>query len=319
MSLTNEQYDSILKSYKDTRSSNERIIEERLDYVRENVSGYQELEDELMDFALAQTRLMLSNKEAAADTESVVQGITARKKELLVKAGLGEDYLEPIYTCNKCKDTGYIGQDKCSCFKRKISALLYEQSNLGAIFEGANFGLLSYDYYRDEDLEHFKIAVEDAKSFIRDFDDRYENILFYGGVGVGKSFLSACIAKELIDTDHQVVYFSAPGLFDVLSDIMFKRGQAQALGAVKEVIYSAELLIIDDLGTELYNSATATQLFSILNDRHLQHKATIISTNFDFNQLRERYDDRIFSRLLEMYSFKKLTGPDIRRLKRTGK
>lgn len=319
MSLTNEQYDKIIKTYTDTRSAMENRLQERREYVLLNVAGYKELDDAMTAYALERTRRVLMGDSLADDAEQTMDGFAAKKRALLVSSGLPEDYLEPIYVCPDCKDTGFIDRAKCRCFKQKEATVLYEQSNLEAIFSQASFDKLSFDYYQGEDLDRFKKATLDAHSFVDNFDNSYENILFFGPVGTGKSFLSACIAKELLDSGHMVVYFSAQELFNLLSDIMFDKRDRQELIAQKDILYKSELLIIDDLGTELSNAATAAELFSILTDRNLKSNSTIISTNLELNQLKDRYDDRIFSRLIEMYSFKKISGPDIRRLKRTSK
>jgi len=317
MSLTNEQYDKIIKSYTDVRSDMEHELIRRREYVLDNVPGFREADEKMTQYALDRTRQLLSG---VKDNDlSAIDEFSKAKKDLLIANNLPSDYLEPFYQCADCRDTGFVERAKCHCFKKKEALILYEQSNLEAVLEQSSFDKLSYEYYEGEDLERFRNAVSDSYTFVKDFDSRYENILFFGPVGTGKSFLSACIAKELLDTDHSVVYFSAPELFDILSDIMFDKGDRTSLRSSKDILYNSELLIIDDLGTELSNSATATELFSILTDRNLNHKSTIISTNLELNQLKDRYDDRIFSRLLEMYSFKKISGPDIRRLKRVNK
>ncbi len=151
------------------------------------------------------------------------------------------------------------------------------------------------------------------KSFHKD----YRNLFFYGTVGTGKSFLSCCIAKELIDQGRLVIYFSASQLFEVLSKSTFDRDSAEAASGISDEICGCDLLIIDDLGTELTNAFVSSQLFSCLNSRHLRKKATIITTNLSLGELRDRYSDRIFSRITSNYDICKLTGQDIRMQKKT--
>jgi DNA replication protein DnaC len=138
-------------------------------------------------------------------------------------------------------------------------------------------------------------------------------------VGTGKSFLSGCIAKELIENGHSVIYFSASGLFETLSQFSFDYKNKDELHGIYEDLYSCDLLIIDDLGTELTNNFVTSQLFSCLNERHMRRKSTIISTNLSLEELRNRYSDRIFSRITSNYNLCKLSGPDIRIYKKLKK
>lgn len=151
--------------------------------------------------------------------------------------------------------------------------------------------------------------------FVQNFKQDYHNLFFYGTVGTGKSFLSGCIASELLQTGHSVIYFSASGLFDTLARYAFDSRAKEALSGFYEDLYNCDLLIIDDLGTEMTNTFVASQLFSCLNERHLRKNATIISTNLSLEELRDRYSDRVFSRITSHYDLCKLTGPDIRMCK----
>ena len=135
-------------------------------------------------------------------------------------------------------------------------------------------------------------------------------------MGTGKSFLSCCVSKELLERGHSVLYFSAAALFETLSRNSFSYKSKEELYNICEDLYNCDLVIIDDLGTELTNNFVATQLFTLLNERHLRKKSTIISTNLSLEELRNRYSDRIFSRITSHYEVCKLTGPDIRMQKK---
>jgi DNA replication protein DnaC len=222
-----------------------------------------------------------------------------------------------MYECEKCHDTGYIGNRKCTCFKAAEINLIYEQSHIKNLLRTENFSSLSYEYYEGEDLEKFKGAVQICQNFIKCFNKDYHNLFFYGTVGTGKSFLSCCVAKELMDRGSLVIYFSASQLFDVLSKSTFDKDSKEAVSGISDDICDCDLLIIDDLGTELTNSFVSSQLFSCLNNRHLRKKSTIITTNLSLGELRDRYSDRIFSRITSNYDVCKLTGCDIRMLKKT--
>jgi len=195
-------------------------------------------------------------------------------------------------------------------------SLLYEQSNIQEVIEKENFSTLSYEYYKGEDLKRFEDAVNMSKAFVAGFKKHYQNLFFYGTVGTGKSFLSGCIARELLSHGHSVIYFSANGLFENLARYSFDIKSKETLYNFNKDLYNCDLVIIDDLGTEVTNSFVTSQLFGLLNERHLGRKATIISTNLSLEELRDRYSDRIFSRITSNYALCKLTGPDIRIHKR---
>ena len=317
MALINSQYNAIMRVYEERQTRNRHSLEERTARVNQQVEGYRELSDSIAAISVTQGKKLLEGDEnALSELKSTLRRLSAMKQELLTGAGFPEDYLSPVYDCPDCKDTGYIGSEKCHCFKQAIIDLLYEQSGIRSMLEKENFSSLSYDYYQGEDLERFKKNVTTAKNFIKTFDSDYHNLFFYGTVGTGKSFLSGCIAKELIEKGFSVIYFSAAGLFETLSRNMFDYKNTEELRSLHEDLYGCDLLIIDDLGTECINNATASMFFSLLNERHLNQKATIISTNLFLEDIQNRYSERIFSRIMNQYISLKFTGPDIRRLKR---
>lgn len=317
MALSNSQYNAIMRVYEERQTRNRHSLEERTARVNQQVEGYRELSDSIAAISVTQGKKLLEGDEnALSELKSTLRRLSAMKQELLTGAGFPEDYLSPVYDCPDCKDTGYIGSEKCHCFKQAIIDLLYEQSGIRSMLEKENFSSLSYDYYQGEDLERFKKNVTTAKNFIKTFDSDYHNLFFYGTVGTGKSFLSGCIAKELIEKGFSVIYFSAAGLFETLSRNMFDYKNTEELRSLHEDLYGCDLLIIDDLGTECINNATASMFFSLLSERHLNQKATIISTNLFLEDIQNRYSERIFSRIMNQYISLKFTGPDIRRLKR---
>ena len=313
MALSNTQYETIIRAYEEKQNRNRHLLEERTSYVYSHVTGYKELSDSIAAVSVEQGKKLLSGDESALpELKSLIKNLSSMKEQLLLGAGLPADYLTPVYDCPDCKDTGYIDGVKCPCFKEAVITLLYEQSGIREMLQSENFDALSYEYYTGEDLTHFKNAVITCRDFINNFNLDSQNLFFYGTVGTGKSFLSGCVARELIENGHSVIYFSAAGLFDTLSKNVFDYKNKDGLHNIYEDLYRCDLLIIDDLGTELTNNFVATQLFSCLNERHMNKKATIISTNLSLEELRNRYSERIFSRITSNYKLCKLTGPDIR-------
>ena len=182
----------------------------------EVIPAYQELEQQISGLCIIQGRKLLSgDKQALDDMKKQLHALSAQKQQLLKEHGYPADYLEPVYDCPDCQDTGYLpDHSKCHCMKQKIAHYLYEQSGLENLLETENFSHLSTDYYQGKDLARFKKTVQNARKFVSDFSSHYRNLLFYGTVGTGKSFLSCCIAKELLDAGYCVLYFSACSLFD---------------------------------------------------------------------------------------------------------
>ena len=318
MALSNSQYEAILKKYERTRDYNRHLLETRQEEVYASVPEYQKLEESISSLAASAARLLMEGDESApAKLKAELLEIAKQRTDLLIGAGFSANYLEPFYTCPLCQDTGYVTGDgglreKCRCFRQQELSILYEQSNIQDMIKQENFNTLSYEYYQGEDLQHFKAAVELSKEFTENFKECFRNLFFYGTVGTGKSFLSGCIAGELLKSGFSVIYFSASGLFERLARYAFDSKARESLQDFYEDLYQCDLLIIDDLGTEITNSFVTSQLFACLNERGLRRKSTIISTNLSLEELRDRYSDRIFSRITSNFSLCKLTGPDIR-------
>ncbi len=313
MPLTNTQYDRIFRQYEEKQRQNRLETERRRDYVYAHLPRYRELEDETASLSVEQGKKLLFGDDAALSRlHGSLASLKEQKKQLLLDSGLPADYLEPLFSCADCRDTGYIEREKCHCLRQAEISLLYEQSGIQDMLKRNNFSLLSYEYYEGEALALFRHAVETCHSFIKNFNSDYRNLFFYGTVGTGKSFLSGCVAKELMDQGYSVIYFGAAGLFDLLSKVSFNAKNRDERQNTYSDLYRCDLLIIDDLGTELTNQFTASQLFSLLNERHLGKKSTLISTNFSLAELRDRYSDRIFSRITSNFEVCRLAGEDIR-------
>lgn len=323
MALNNSQYESIIKGYERTRDANRFLLESRKQQVWEAIPEHKQLSESVSSVSVACARRMLEGDEGALSRlHEKLAEIAARQKQLLREHGFPADYLDPVYQCPDCQDTGFLpsgeghSKEKCHCFRQQELSILYAQSNIQEMIARENFSTLSYAYYQEDDLRRFEAAVDISKKFIQNFKDIYQNLFFYGTVGTGKSFLSGCIAAQLLQYGHSVIYFSASGMFDTLARYSFDRKEKEALADFYDDFYSCDLLIIDDLGTEITNSFVTSQLFSCLNERNLRRKSTLVSTNLSLEELRDRYSDRIFSRISSGFTLCKLTGPDIRILKK---
>lgn len=325
MLLTNSQYEQLMSRYYERQIRTKHITQEREQEVNQAIPEFAALNGQIRRLSLDHARLRLTQGRNDPDNRSLeqqIRDITGQKKNLLIKHGFPADYLEPVYTCPDCRDSGYIGDQKCHCFEKAIVDFLYSQSNLQDILDRENFEHFDLTLYPDDYIEettgqtprdNIKNIVRAAEEFIRTFDTAPSNLLLYGNTGVGKTFLTNCIARELLDLSHTVVYLTSLKLFDILETYKFDRELSQTQkNASVSYILDSELLIIDDLGTELNNSFTSSQLYHCIDARLNNKRATIISTNLSFDDLRERYSERIFSRLTSSYTLLKLTGDDIR-------
>lgn len=324
MSLTNTQYDTIMRQYEAVRIQNRHLLEQHRAEVYDRLPQLSQIDASICGSSLAHARRLLEGDEGALIAlHKQLKELTARKASLLAEAGYPADYLDMPYQCPDCRDTGYCNGVKCHCFRQAAIDLVYTQSNIRNILEQENFSTFSFAYYSKEALpedggisafDAAHAAVKACRGFIQGFDTSFGNLFLYGSTGVGKTFLSNCVAKELLDSGHSVVYFTASQLFQLLETVTFRRDGADSSSS--QNLFDCDLLIIDDLGTEFATSFTTSQLFLCLNERLLSRKSTIISTNLNISQLVELYSERTFSRITSSYTMLKLVGADIRILKK---
>ena len=316
MSLENTSLEKILDEYQRIRQENEVLYNTRLEKTYSEHPELKKADEDIAELLLKKAFSEMK-KESGEEVKAQLDAAYAKRDELIGTLGADPSYSERIYTCPYCHDTGYIEKEdgpaeKCRCFRKRESEALLKDSGMQSLLKNNNFGCMREDIFEGEVREHFLRAVSICKEYINSFDEGCRNILFCGTVGTGKSFLSCCIAGELLESYHSVIYMSAKSLFDELGKAQFSKENEPAAVALKERIYGCDLLIIDDLGTELTNSFVATELFTIINERANAAKSVIISTNLELAQIRDRYSDRIFSRLAGSYDIIKLDGPDLR-------
>ncbi|MCR5271850.1 MAG: ATP-binding protein [Lachnospiraceae bacterium] len=321
MPLSNRQYDDLLREYNEKQIRNQHILETRRKEIYAKVPRLKEIEKEISSTAVeCATKMFDGDGNAIAELKERVGALKEEKLSIYDSLNLPHDYLQaPPYDCPDCKDTGYIGNKRCHCFMQRAIDIVYTQSNLKNVLGEENFDNFSYDFYPRDDTnattgcssyDSMHIFVDKAKAFIKDFDTKFDNLFLYGDTGVGKTFLSNCIAKELLDSSHSVIYLSAFQLFDIFRAANFNTENTTDLSEAN--VLNCDLLIIDDLGTELSNSFTNSQLFLCLNERILHKKSTIISTNLSLENFSNIYSERILSRISSNYTMFRLTGVDIR-------
>lgn len=328
MALSNSQYDAIMRSYGQQQFKNRHEQEARIAEVYKKIPVIRELDHSISTMAVTSARRLLDgDKGALKELRSEIADLKEQKRVLLRSAGFPADYMDMQYRCADCQDTGYSEGKKCHCFRQSEMKYLYAQSNIEQVVAVENFNTFSFEYFDDSRVipvlnrtvkQYMGQVLETSKSFVRDFHEAHGNLLFTGPTGVGKTFLTNCIAKELIDRYYSVIYLSANDLFEVFSKNRFDYQDEDDMKGMYQYILDCDLLIVDDLGTELNNSFTSSELFYCINERLNSQKSTIISTNHPINELRDRYTERVTSRLISRYTIVPLYGDDIRIRKKAG-
>ena len=238
------------------------------------------------------------------------------RAELLKDYGIPENYKEPQYECGICSDTGYRQNGKrCCCFEQAIIDETFGSKEHMTLLEKEKFRYFRLDYYPDKDdngknpREAAKNAANRAKKLCDDFDNETKGLIFIGAPGLGKTFLSNCIEGALRRQEKTVLSVRAVKLFRLMEDYKFGREEDEEK---LYYIYNADLLIIDDLGTESDNQINSSFLDEIINERIHKGKKTVISTNYSLEELQKKYSTRFISRLAEFFIISVLYGEDIR-------
>lgn len=250
-----------------------------------------------------------------AELDRLGQDLCAKKAEMLVASGHPADYLEEIVSCRRCGDTGYTPDGRiCSCLDSLYRA--ERESYLSSLVRVGreSFGDFSLDYYQGEAREVMELTLENCRRFALEFGDDSPNLLFQGGTGLGKTFLSGCVAKAVAAQGFSVCYETAAAAFRAFEDEKFSRDQEAAERAAR--ILDCSLLILDDLGTEMTTPFTQSALYNIVNTRLTAGLKTIISTNLTDEELGARYLPQITSRIFGEYETQVFMGRDIRAQKK---
>ena len=310
---------NIIKVYEHIRESEQKSLNLRREEIEKGIPAVIKIEKEIGMLCLKLSMNILNNTENKdiflKELKEKITDLRIRKSETLVSNNYPIDYLELHYRCTKCKDTGFIGNTKCTCYNQKLVELYYQNSDLKEIlkknnFENFNIELYSYHKTGNEPISPRK-NIEDIASkawnFIEKFSSTYENLLFLGNSGTGKTFLSNCVAKELLDKGYLVIYRTSEALIHDLKHIRFNNDDT-----LEDLLLNCDLLIIDDLGSEQITDFSKTELFNLLNRRLLKRNKLLISTNYDLEDLLKIYSERISSRLLGEFTLCSFFGEDIR-------
>jgi DNA replication protein DnaC len=244
--------------------------------------------------------------------------LQAERQEILQENGYDTHYLDVAFLCRECADTGFIGSRMCSCYEEALRQAAYNHSVLATAMPEARFENFHLNYYSCEPdatgispKERMEFVWNSCRTFCQEFDSQKKSLLFYGPTGLGKTFLSGCISRELTDRGKIVVYDTAYSIFSLLEKEKFYRDGSET---DTSYLFECDLLIIDDLGTEMQTSFTKSAFYNLVNTRLLKNKLTLINTNCTMKELEQTYTPRIMSRLLGEYTLMRFAGEDIRQL-----
>ena len=321
MSYSRQTYEDakfLLDTYR--RQALRENEERRKAFVARNPE-YAELDRKIAQTSIQLTRVMLSGQkdisQAVAEIRDSNLAMQQRQRDILRENGCPEDFLEPKFRCSKCGDTGFVDGKMCSCFKDILQKTAYEELNRSTPLELCSFRSFSMDFYPDKaessNLSPRQIMDRVKKNcwdYANNFTIHSPNLLFQGGVGLGKTHLSLAIAGKVISKGYGVIYGSAQNFFNTIEAEHFGRGDDKQY--TLNLLKSCDLLILDDLGTEFITQFTTATLYDIINTRLLRRRPTIISTNFNIDGLKKKYDDRITSRLSGNYVRHQFVGSDVR-------
>lgn len=327
---------SLLIMYENKRNTKLEEAENRKNELYKKYPKFSEIDDKLSKLSISASKNLInsSNFEYLDNLRKEIEKLKKEKRELLLLITNDENYLLPVYDCKLCNDTGYITDNyntkMCNCLKQQLFNIEYNKSNTFNIENHRFENFLSTVYSEIVDKEKYnsdisprdniEIIKKISFNFIKNFDNPNEkNLLFTGNTGLGKTFISGCIANELLKQGKNVLYQTSPVMLDTIINYRFGKTDSSIYNSLLDV----DLLIIDDLGTECMNNMKFSELFNVINTRLLNqnHKITktIISTNLNIQNLFKNYDERIVSRLIGNYNICRFFGDDIRLIKKINK
>ena len=255
------------------------------------------------------------------EVKKINQDLQKKRKHLLEKAGYPANYTEPFYECMDCEDSGYKGNEMCDCLKKALAAESAYSSGLGKIIQSQTFENFKLEYYdkrkTSETYKYMKSIYDDCKKFAENFGYNNNlggikrNLIFIGSTGLGKTHLSSAVTYEVIKKGFDVFYDSAQSILYSFEKERFSRAGTFDMDIIERYM-TCDLLIIDDLGTEYSGNMSVASLYNLINIRLLEKKSMIISTNLTPEEIKNKYDERIVSRIFGEFTVLNFIGEDIR-------
>lgn len=299
--------DDALNELAEKRHRNQQIADNRRSEVYEKIPEYEQLEISLAGTMRAAVAAV-ANRTGETEVKKIMEknrDIQNRMKSLLENGGFPADYLDPIYSCGKCRDTGNTGHEWCECLCKITNKLAAAELNKNAPLSRSRFDNFELEHYPEKDdakklspREIMKQNLDTCKQFVENFNGKETGIFMMGATGLGKTHLSLSMARELIDKGFCVVYVSVPELIRKLLDEQINKNVDNTMS----LVLSCDLLILDDLGAENTTDWCVSTLYEIINTRQNHSLPMIINTNLTHRELTELYHDRLTSRMMSMRS-----------------
>ena len=318
----------LLTEYEQKKRRAEFDLEERKKKLYESNPKIEEIEDKINKISINRTKSILISKLTDSlnnELEDELRKLKKEKEKILKEQNIDESFFKPKYECEKCQDTGYIKflnkkTELCSCLKQKLIDISYNKSNLSDLqkenFEKFNINIFSDEINMEKNgmpispRENIITIKKASENFIKNFEDPdTKNLFFTGNTGLGKTYMTNCIANEILKMGKTVLYQTAPVLLETIIDNKFNKYKTSDTNDFYNQVLEANLLIIDDLGTECANAMKLSELFTIINNRITK---TIISTNLSIEQIFRVYEERIGSRIAGFYDIYYFFGEDLR-------
>lgn len=309
-------YKEVSDAFLEKRERAIRDSEEKKVFLREKIPEVKKIDALLAKTGSAVIAAAMGGGEGVSEKLSEIrrenEELTARRHAILRENGYPEDYSDVKFECPLCSDTGFVGINMCSCMKRAVSDARLADSDIGRLAATQSFDSFSLKYYKGKELEAAQFNYNALKAFAENFSsETYENRLLMGATGLGKTHLSTAVGVTVIRRGFDVIYKTVQSMLEDFETAQFRGGDPEALRRY----YDCDLLIVDDLGVELSNQFTVSCLYNVINSRINSRRCTLISTNLTQSELRQKYEDRITSRLFGEYKPMLFSGVDIRRQK----
>lgn len=317
--MSNEIYNAAIRIINERKTKSERDAEERKIQLEEKIPGFKEINEKLSSTLCELAKIVILK---SPDAENQIEKIRQKnlesqkiKADLLVSNGYPSDYLDTHYTCDICGDTGIFGGRRCKCFNEIVEKIKIESFNENSSVKMCSFDDFSLSYYEGKDADVMTRILGYCKKYALSFSKSSESVFMCGDTGLGKTHLSLSIAKEVISKGYNVAYDS---IINYLNDIE-KEHYGKSDKNTLAMITSVDLLILDDLGAEVKNAFNHSTIYNIINTRINRNLPTIISSNLTSDDVSERYDDRVASRIFGEYTYLRFAGNDIRQIKKIKK
>ena len=324
--MKDDKLRQILLKYEKRRDLNKLELEERKRQIYLKIPEISKIDNEIFELGLSLSKAVLLSpdkiEEIVFEAKEKINILNNQKKQLLNKYNVPLDYLTEHTYCESCRDTGFIRSgEKCHCLKQEIINEAYKMSNLSRVLEKENFDKFDVTIFPEDKFEDKKVSPREnmlyilslCDDFVLNFDKpNSENLLFQGTTGLGKTFMCNCIAKELLDKGRVVIYQTAFKILEIIETYKFRKDTNPLSEDQYKLLFDCDLLIIDDLGTEVTNSFTNSEIFNIVNTRIIDGKKTIISTNLTLTDIAKTYTERTISRILDHFRILWFYGKDLR-------